>query len=74
MQLEEGYYSFRATAINPKGEMQSFYSRSYFISDPSSERIARQDYTKVLQDYGWSNIKITHTRKDIEANNYNYMF
>lgn len=74
MQLEEGYYSFRATALNPQGEMQSLYSKSYFIYDNDSERAARADYLQVLQDWGCKEIKITHTRRDKEDNSINYIF
>ncbi len=74
MQLEEGYYSFRAVGVNSQGEMGSLYSRSYFIYDSASEKIAKQNYVKQLQDWGWQKVRITHTRRDVEDNNYDYIF
>jgi hypothetical protein len=59
--LEEGYYMFRATALNPQGDVQSLYSSNYFIWDAASHKAARQNYIQVLADNGFSNIKITHT-------------
>ena len=69
-EYEEGYYSFRAVALDQTGGLKVHYSRSYFIYDNSSMKLAKSDFISRLANIGFIDIKITHINRDKEVNVY----
>ncbi len=74
MEIEAGYYSFRATCTKA-GELQSMYSRTYYCNDFKDIKICQADFIQQLSESEWKNIKITHITPEEDLNSiYNYLF
>jgi hypothetical protein len=75
MKIEPGYYAFRATATDKNGEMSVRMSGLYWCPDYEVLKESKQDYIKLLVEYGCKDVKITHTeRKEPEGYIGNYFY
>lgn len=57
-----GFYYFRAIAINPQGELETFHSSNYFITSEKDLIQQKIKYVKYLTIQGNKDIKITHIK------------
>ena len=70
---KKGFYYFRAVAINPKGEVETFHSSNYFIISEKDLIQQKIKYIKYLTTQGNKDIKITHTKYCEDDNFFLYL-